>query len=304
MYNTSTILEKLQAKKNRGLALAASYSRLGDEEKALLVLNCGTYLGIAQTSEGAHIVEANFCKQRLCPSCAWRRAVKIYGATNEILDYIDAKYGNEIKYLFLTVTIKNVPLDKLGDAIDNMAAAYKRLTNNRAWKRRVKGAMRTLEITINREEMEFHPHYHLILAVDKNYATKNDDTYWTHEDWIHAWQLSARLDYKPSVRIQRVRGRKKGIAEVSKYLAKDTDYLIDGDEETTDTLVSSLTEQLKKRRLISYTGILRDAQRALRIKDPEQGELVDEMRGDLAAAITHYHWNAGLTRYTKGRAQK
>lgn len=298
MIDYSTILSKLQDKKNRGLALAAAYQRLGDPDRALLVLNCGTYIGLAQVEGRPAIVEANFCKQRLCPSCNWRRSVKIYGATSRILDHIDAQQGKEVKYLFLTLTVRNVPLNKLSETIDNMAEAYNRLRNNRAWKRRIKGSMRTLEVTINQETMEAHPHYHLILAVDKSYATKGDKTYWTHADWQAAWQQSARLDYTPQVSIERVRGRKAGIAEISKYMAKDADYLIDDDETTTDAIVAALTEQLKGRRLISYTGILRDAQRALRIKDPEQSDLVDEVRGDIASAIKHYHWNAGLCRYT------
>lgn len=305
MKDSITTLRTLQEKKNRGLILAASFERLGYPDRAKLVVECGTYIGFVETGEGAKIVEANFCKQRLCPACNWRRSLKIYGATSQILDHLDKQYGKSIKYLFLTLTVKNVPMSDLGKAIDGMAEAFKRLTNNRAWKRRVKGCMRTLEVTINHETQEAHPHYHLILAVDRSYATKGDDTYWTHADWQAAWQKSARLDYAPNVSIERVKGRESGIAEVSKYMAKDSDYLVDamqahmGTEEAealTDWLVGNLLTQLHGRRLISYTGILRDAQRALRL-DPENGPLTDSIRGDVAAAIKHYHWSAGLGRY-------
>lgn len=317
-YNTQ--IAKLQAKKNRGYMLVASYLRIAENQtneeyarkfmdKAKLIAECGTYIGIADTEEGAAIVEANFCKERLCPACAWRRAIKIYGATSRILDYIDETEGKAVKYLFLTLTVKNVPLERLGETIDLMSEAYNRLRNNRAWKKRVIGAMRTLEVTINPETHEAHPHYHLILAVPRSYATKGDTLYWRHEDWQAQWQQAARLDYAPQVSVERVRGRKAGVAEVSKYMAKDTDYLIDsqhaqmGTEEAealTDYLVQQLTEQLKGRRLISYTGLLRKAQQALRIKDPETGPLVDELRGDITSAIKHYHWSAGLGRYVPG----
>lgn len=310
MKDYNTTLNRLQEKKNRGYLLAASYMRLGQPNRALMVADCGTYIGMAETAEGIGIVEANFCKQRLCPACAWRRSIKIYGATSRILDYLDATEGKSIKYLFLTLTVRNVPLERLGEAINDMAAAFKRLTNNRAWQRRVKGAMRTLEVTINHENGQAHPHYHLILAVDRSYATKSDTTYWTHADWQRAWQQAARLDYAPQVSIERVRGRKAGVAEVSKYMAKDVDYLIDsqqaqmGTEEAealTDYLVGQLSKQLHGRRLVSYTGILRKAQQALRIQDPETGPLVDEVRGDIASAIKRYHWSAGLGCYIPGR---
>ncbi|MBR2491251.1 MAG: protein rep [Ruminiclostridium sp.] len=80
MKNSSTTLRTLQEKKNRGYLLAASFERLGYPDRAKLVVECGTYLGILDTGEGAKIVEANFCKQRLCPACNWRRSLKIYGA--------------------------------------------------------------------------------------------------------------------------------------------------------------------------------------------------------------------------------
>ena len=307
MKNDIIDLEKLQEKHNRGLVLASSFIRLGWPDKAALLIDCGTYLGFATNTEGrSFIVEANFCKQRLCPSCNWRRSLKIYGNTSRILDHLDQTKGNSIKYLFLTLTVKNCPLPQLGAQIDAMSDGFRRMINNRAWKRRVLGCMRTLEVTINHENLTAHPHYHLILAVDRKYATKSDATYWNHEQWVEQWRRACRLDYTPNVSIERVRGRRSGIAEVSKYMAKDSDYLVTawenqmGTEEAeaaTDYLVQNLQEQMRGRRLISYTGILREAQQALKISDPETGDLTDDLRGDIVGAIRHYHWHAGLACY-------
>lgn len=303
----NTLLTKLQEKKNRGYILAASLDRLGIDNWAPLVRECGTYLGIIDDDRGRQrIVEANFCTHRLCPTCNWRRSLRIYANTSKILDYIDATQGKEIKYLFLTLTVRNVPLPDLGAEIDRMSAAYNRLRNNRAWQSRVKGSMRTLEITINREAMTAHPHYHLILAVPKSYGRKGDKLYWTHADWQAAWRKAARLEYDPQVSIELVKGREAGVAEVAKYMSKDSDYLVDateaqmGTEEAealTDWLVGNLTTQIKGRRLISYTGILRQAQQALKITDPETGPLTDVIRGDITCAIRRYHWHAGLGCY-------
>ena len=307
MKNDSIDLMKLQEKKNRGFMLASSFMRLGWNDRALLLMECGTYLGFATTTEGrTAIVEANFCKQRLCPSCNWRRSLKIFGNTSRILDYLDQTQGVKIKYLFLTLTVRNCPLPQLGAQIDAMSDGFHRMTNNKAWKRRVLGCMRTLEVTINHETMEAHPHFHLILAVDRKYATKNDETYWNHDQWVSVWQKSCRLDYTPNVSIERVRGRRSGVAEVSKYMAKDTDYIVSawenqiGTEEAeaaTDYIVKNLQEQMRGRRLISYTGLLREAQQVLRITDPETGDLTDDLRGDIVGAIRHYHWHAGLACY-------
>lgn len=312
--NHNTLLKRLQEKKNRNYILAASLDRLGVENWAPLVRECGTFIGIAEDEGGnQRIMEANFCTHRLCPTCNWRRSLRIYATTSKILDYIDAHQGKEIKYLFLTLTVRNVPLPDLGAEIDRMSEAFKRLINNRAWKSRVKGSMRTLEITINRETMTAHPHYHLILAVPKSYGKKGDPLYWNHAQWQAAWRTAARLEYDPQVSIELVKGREAGVAEVAKYMAKDSDYLIDateakmGTEEAealTDWLVGNLSTQLKGRRLISYTGLLRQAQQALKLTDPETGPLTDTIRGDITCAIRRYRWNAGLGRYQPLEGEK
>ena len=300
MSNHNTQLSKYQEKHKRALLLVESYRRLGMDRLADRTEECGTYLGFAETGEGVKLVQANFCDGRLCPTCLWRRSLRIYGTTSNIMDHLDQTRGEEIKYLFLTLTVRNVPGDKLGSTIDTMAEAYHRLTSNKAWMRRVKGAMRTLEITCNHETGEYHPHYHLILVVDRSYATKADKTYWKQEDWQRAWQQAARLDYTPQVSISAVKGRRKGIAEVSKYCAKDADVILPNQPEETDRIVQDLTSALHKRRLISYTGLMRRARLELGIKDPETAPLVDDIRGDIASAIIHYHWSAGLGRYVPG----
>lgn len=308
------LLSRLQPKRERCLILAASLERLGITNWAPLVRDCGTWIGIADDDQGeGHIVEANFCTHRLCPACNWRRGLRIYSTTSRILDYIDAQENKAVKYLFLTLTVKNCQIPDLSEAIDQMAQAFNRLQANRAWKRRVLGSMRTLEVTINREDMTAHPHYHLILAVPRSYGSAGDPLYWSHDQWQAAWRTACRLDYDPQVSIQVIKGgRKAGIREVAKYMAKDSDYLIDaskahmGTEEAealTDYLVRQLGTQLKGRRLVSYTGILRKAQQALKLADPEAAPLVDTIRGDVNQAIRRYKWHAGLSKYveTEGR---
>lgn len=305
MDNLTTTLAKMQDKRLRACMLADSFGRLGMDRQAAAVRECGTFLGFQPTKGGLKVVEANFCRERLCPLCSWRRSVKIYAATSAILDHIDKIRPGEVKYLFLTLTVRNVQLDRLGEQLDHMADGFKRMTNNRAWKRRVLGTMRTLEITINPDTGDAHPHYHLILAVRKEYATKADATYWDVQAWRTLWAQSCRLDYMPSVHIQRVRGRRKGIAEVSKYCAKDADYLVtawssrvDAERET-DRRVAALSQYLKGRRLVGYSGILREAQQALRL-DPEDGPLTDTtIRGDVAGAVIRYRWRAGAGAYER-----
>lgn len=300
MSKSSTNVIKMQEKKVLGLKLAESFKRLDDIDRAIRIEQCGTFLEITSTKNGEdHLTAANFCRERLCPACSWRRSTRIYATTSAILDHID-KTDTDHKFLFLTLTVANCPAENLGDTLDAMADAFKRMTNNRAWKARVKGAMRTLEVTINHEDDTYHPHYHLILMVPKDYAKKGSKLYWTQQEWANLWQLSARLPYKPHVWIEAVKGdREKGVKECSKYLAKDSEYILPNDPKRTDEVVAILQAHLSGRRLISYTGELLKAQRAFELDNPEDGSLTDgTIRADIVTAIRRYHWNTGLARYT------
>lgn len=301
MSKNITNFQKMQVKKVLGMKYAEALRRRGDIDRAIRVEQCGTFLEFAEIEGGQQkLTAANFCKERLCPSCSWRRSMRMFSVTSSILDHIE-KTDKDCKFLFLTLTIKNCTADNLGDTLDGMSAALHRLMNNGAWKRRVKGCIRTLEVTINHEDKTFHPHYHLIIAVSKDYAKKGSKIYWTQEQWAEAWQKSARLDYIPHVWIETVKGRRQGIEEVSKYVAKDSDYILPNDPETTDRIVGILMRDLAGRRLYGYSGVFLKTQRELKMEDPEKAELVDKLRGDVVVAIKKYHWNFGLCRYEEMR---
>lgn len=291
-------IAKMGRKRGSSLLLAAAWRRLGDIDRAVAVEQCGTYLEVSTMQDHSErITAANFCRQRLCPLCTWRRSARIYAATSAIMDHID-RTDQDHKYLFLTLTVRNVRGEDLAATLDAMQEGWHRMQINRAYKRRVRGSMRTLEITRNAEDGTYHPHYHIILVVPANYARRSSGLYWTHEDWQRAWALAARLPYDPMVSIEAVKGgKRRGVEEMAHYLAKDAEYIIPDDPDATDSIVSTLHGALSGRRLVAYAGLMLQAQRALRIQDPEAGPLTDDVRGDVVVAIRRYHWHAGLGSY-------
>lgn len=311
------LTQDLARRKNAGLALAASYDRLAEARKApqwatkaIRVRECGTYLGVVSTDRNpSTIVAANFCRERLCPACQRRRSLRIWSCTSQILDAVDDGWGDHVKYLFLTLTVKSCRLEALSDTLTHMADAWARWNKTTAWRRRVMGSIRTTEITINKDTGLAHPHYHVILAVHREYGRKGNDLYWSQDEWAAKWRQFAGLDYDPIVYISRVKGeRGSQVAEVSKYLAKDSDYIIDSQaaqmgqdeaEALTDYRVAALTEQLRGKRLVAYAGIFFQVRKDLAIDDPEDGPLTDYLRGDVVSCIRHYHWHAGLSCYLR-----
>lgn len=295
-------------RKKDNLNLADSYKRLG-EKKYYRVIDCSTFLefGVTKTSS-LKLLQANFCKVRLCPMCAWRRSLKIFGQVSKVMDQVEKNYN--YKYIFLTLTVKNCYSEDLKDTLDLMTKSFNKLSERKAFKKAIKGYFRSLEITYNKEDNTYHPHFHLILAVNKSYFT-DKDYYLSQENWTRLWKESLQVDYKPVVDVRRVKSKDKNfskvIAETAKYTVKSEDFLIkkeDGkiDEPLTDEVVATLDKALHRKRLVSFGFLFKDIHRQLKLDDAENGDLKktdneDELRDDLTDIILRYQWNIGIKNY-------
>ena len=123
---------------------------------------CGTSIGL--TYDGL-IASANFCRNRFCPTCQWRRSVKLFRQNYECFRWIKTKYPG-CRFIFLTLTVRNVPIDSFASCLADMSAAWNRFTLRRDFKRLgLLGWLRVLEITRNSGSGTYHPHFHVVLVV-------------------------------------------------------------------------------------------------------------------------------------------
>lgn len=295
-------------RKKDNLNLADSYKRLGDK-KYYRVIDCSTFLefGVTKTSS-LKLLQANFCKVRLCPMCAWRRSLKIFGQVSKVMDHVEQNYN--YRYIFLTLTVKNCYGEDLKDTLDLMTSAFNKMNQRKAFKKAIKGYFRSLEITYNKEDDTYHPHFHLILAVNKSYFT-DKDYYLSQENWTRLWKESLKVNYTPVVDVRRVKSKDKNfskvIAETAKYTVKSEDFLIkkeDGkiNEALTDEVVATLDKALHRKRLVSFGFLFKEIHRQLKLDDAENGDLKktdneDELRDDLTDIILRYQWNIGIKNY-------
>lgn len=295
-----------RGKKMRSSALSESYRRIGNIKKATSTRFCGSDLIFKVNPNDVNgekkLHSANFCKVRLCPMCAWRRSLKTFNQVSAIMDEVckDREYA----FLFLTLTVKNVCASELSETLDKLFYGFNRLTKAKEFKKAVKGHFRALEVThnTNRHSKSFdtyHPHIHCILVVNKSYFTSRD--FIAHEKWVELWQRCMDLDYEPLVDVRKTSG-KSVVPEVSKYSVKDKDYIIDYDEELTDRTVETLDISLHSRRLSAFGGVMRDAQKKLKLSD-DDNDLINtdgneqELNPMLEYVLARYHWNIGLKNY-------
>lgn len=268
-------------------------NRYGWRGKAALCRSCGTFLRFGVLDDGSSkLLGANFCKLRLCPACSFRRSLRTFANISQVMDLLEPlKY----KYLFLTLTIRNVALEDLSEALSMMAKGFNRFCSNRAIKRRVLGLIRSTEVTINDKDGSIHPHYHLIVAVDSSYQREAED-YFTTEDWSKVWGKSCRLDYQPVTDIRTIRDMQGGLRETAKYAVKDKEVLRGSADQIVEK-VYFLQVGLRGKRLLSYSGVFADARKQLQLSD-EDTVLEDQLlRGDVLKAMVTYKWNFGLSCY-------
>ena len=278
-------------RKRQSIKVSSSYFRLGYDRKAERMRSCGNYLEFKRFSDNTlKLWHASFCKARLCPMCAWRRSLLIYHHVRSIMDYFDGKY----QFLFLTLTVKNCLYDEIGDRLDSLKTGMNRLFRTKEVCSITKGFFYAFEITVNHENLTFHPHIHLCIAVNKSYFKKG---YLKQSDWTEFWKRSCKLDYTPIVHIEKFSGNiEKSVAEAAKYTVKPGDLVYD-DEFMQDVVIQSLDDGIYQKRLIGFRGCFLSARKALKLEDVEKADLVsvDGSKDDIREfTVEKYFFQTGI----------
>lgn len=296
-------------KKNRSLLVADSFKRLGFDNKFYRMRDCGTYLEFRRYKSGDFKLNtANFCKQRLCPMCSWRRSLKIFSQVSIIMEELKK---TDYRFIFLTLTQKNCEGRDLKEYIDNMYKAWKKLFSRKKFKLSFIGWFRALEVTHNidpdsKSYNTFHPHFHVVLVVNKSYF--NDKRiYISQEEMIQLWRKSLKVDYDPNVDIRvfdKRKNIKKSVAEVAKYTVKDTDIIIPDNLELTDYSVMILDEALANRRLVAFGGVFKTIHKAMNLDDYETGDLINTdsdncCNDEMDYIIEKYSWHIGYKQFRR-----
>lgn len=251
------------------------------ENKYINFENCATDLWIDE--ETGQITGANFCKQRLCPVCNYRRSTMLWHKVSNVISDIQ----NE--KLLITLTVKNCTGDNLKATIDGILESFHRLTSRRMWKRNIVGFIRGLEITYNSQEDTFHPHIHILAVASENYFKEDYIDVHTLRKW---WTESARLDYYVQVDIRKIKTTDKAVAEVVKYAVKMADILQQDADEKRLRATQTLASCIVGRRLISTGGLIKKLAKQKNICIDDEIDLSEKRENS-----AYYHLENG--KYTK-----
>lgn len=231
---------------------------------------------------------ARFCRVRHCPICQWRRSLRHKALFYRVIPKVWQDYPDH-RWLFLTLTQKNIPIKELKVELQKMHKAFRRMTQLKSWP--AVGWLRSAEVTKEKKRaMMAHPHYHCLLMVSPGYfAGKN---YLSQKKWSKIWQRSMKLDYEPMVDVRAVKQGDTPMAlvpELLKYCTKESDLVADRE------WFLELTRQMYRVRCLATGGALKEHLSKL---EDEPEDLVGEGDGVLEDfASVYFGWNPEIHKY-------
>ena len=246
------VVDKYKSKKIKNEDLIYFITKHLSEDNLNNIWNCGTFLSFFsdKSIKVKKLNKSNFCGNRFCPMCSWRRAKKDALKISILLKYIQDVFKYE--FIFLTLTAPNVKAADLNDEIKKYNNSFKNLMRNKEVSKISKGHIRKLEITYNAERDDYHPHFHVIIAVNKSYFKSRD--YINKTRWLELWKYFMKDSTITQVDVRKMNtSDSNAIAEVAKYGAKDSDYMIS--QEVFDVFYKAL----KGKQIITYSLVFKDA---------------------------------------------
>lgn len=251
--------------KHRGNAdkVAALYAGSEFQDYSSRVTFCAEFLKFGLVPDDDESLKlklrsARFCRVRHCPVCQWRRSLMWKAKAYKVLPRIVEAYPTH-RWLFLTLTQKNVPITELRKTLQHMNRSFQRLSQLKAWPG--VGWLRSTEVTRGKDGSA-HPHFHCLLMVRPGYFGKN---YISQAEWVEMWRKSMRLDYNPVLDVQAI---KKGsqpmqlVPELLKYCTKESDLVADRE------WFLELTRQMQKMKCVTTGGVLKEYLKELE-EEPE-----------------------------------
>jgi len=283
------------------------------------MIHCGTVLVFRENlrTHQERLHRAFFCKKRTCPLCAWRKSQKLGAQMMETMNYLKTHQPG-IRFLHLVLSMRNCTGQELGNQIRKMNRAWTRMMS---WKRlssSVSGYYKALEITYNKTEQTYHPHFHILLTVPAEYFHIDQGQYIPQVEWVQLWRKALKLDYDPTAHIQAVKGEssetpetddndnsiqmEKAILEVTKYVTKFSDLMAMTNEspEEFKEVILTLDRQTVNIRFLSFGGMIRETRKKLNQEDVETSDFTDpENQGEEGDEFIEktYEWDPVNEKY-------
>lgn len=228
---------------------------------------------------------SRFCRVRTCPVCQWRRSLMWKAKAYQALPKVVKDFPKH-RWLFLTLTVKNCPVEELRTTLTHLNKSFVRLTKLKDWP--ADGWIKSVEVTRGRDG-NAHPHLHALLMVPASYFGA---AYVSQARWVEMWRSSARLDYNPQTHVRAIAKNHNPtsiIPEILKYQVKESDLVANRE------WFLELTKQLHKTRAVAVGGVLRGYMSELEC-EPE--DLIGNTNeGEVDEGHLYFGWKSSQKKY-------
>ena len=282
---SKTHLEKITDRKLKNEKLLNIASSLKNKEKIKMskktlenIKDCGTWLEFLADKklEKRKLNAGTFCTNRFCPICSKKKAVKDAVEIKIMTEYIKHELNRE--FILLTLTAPNVNGEQLSEEIVKYNKAFKKFLERDKYKKVIKGYLRKLEVTYNNKKKDksydtYHPHFHVLISVDKSYF--KGGIYIAQQEWLKDWQEVMDDNSITQVDVRRLKTKTKdmldkSILELTKYIAKDSNYL------ENEQVFEYFYKGLKSKRQYAFGGDFKVAREKLKNGELEKYYIKDE----------------------------
>jgi plasmid rolling circle replication initiator protein Rep len=201
---------------------------------------------------------ANFCGNRHCPVCQWRRSMRWRAKFFQMIPRLREDYPDH-EFLFLTLTVRNCSVTELRETLKWMNEAWQRMAQRKSFP--AVGWVKSIEVTRG-VDGSAHPHFHTVLMVKPSYFQGKN--YLSKQKWWKLWQSCLRVDYEPSIHVGSIKSTyskfkskkveneiAKGLCETLKYSVKEQDLISD------PSWLGHITEQLHGTKAVSVGGLFK-----------------------------------------------
>lgn len=295
------VLDKFSPKKDLNRKAASLAERVLSLKTLERFADCGSFMQHLTNVELSikRLHKANFCGNRFCPVCTWNKAKKDAIMISVLIQAI--REEQEQEYIMLTLTAPNVSGAELKTEIDRFNQAFHKLFRRRNVDRVVNGYIRKLEVTYNKERFitkdmyknakvyfdklglgigdnnpnydTYHPHFHVILAVNKSYFT-DTKVYINQSQWLDMWRECMDDFSITQVDIRKIRTTEKSesgaILEIAKYSAKGNELY------HSQFVFEMFYKALKGRQLLTFRGLFKDYVKKYKNGDLDRYKKQDE----------------------------
>lgn len=260
-------------------------SHLRNRSSLMLMASCGSYLAFRHyRDDHRELHRANWCRQRLCPMCAWRLSVEHFARLMQVMP-------NYKSAIHVVLTTPNVEDAALAGTIHTLLQG-----SNQLWRfishsgkntrhpdipqKIVRGRVRTLEVHRGKDGL-WHPHIHELWIPVDNYGTDNGP-YLAQQQLSQIWGDLIGVD-KPIVWMRGIKPRHnrqetaEAVLETSKYICKPGNLQTGHD-------FAVLHEAVYGKRIWTVAGCVRDDLARIPEDLPEIGvEGIDYV-------LEHFRW--------------